>query len=186
MAFFHCRNIMTMLYVTFSANKRYSDNVIKFSTLYQDYRERLFFYLMRMTGGDYDLSRDILQESFTRCLERYGNRIESVALLYKIARNLVIDHHRNSSRNEPIDELHAANAIPIDRQILVREQYRRMLDALRSLSFDDREVLSIVASESVSYREIASILGTTENSIKVRIHRARKRLRSAMTNGGAT
>ena len=61
-----------------------------------------------------------------------------------------------------------------------------MLDALQSLSLDDREVLNLVAGESVSYREIASILGTTENSIKVRVHRARKRLRKVMANGGAT
>jgi RNA polymerase sigma-70 factor (ECF subfamily) len=83
-----------------------------------------------MTGGDYDLSRDILQESFTRCLERYGERIDSIALLYKIARNLVIDHNRNSGRNEPIDEKYTVDAIPIDHQILIREQYRKMLDAL--------------------------------------------------------
>ena len=74
----------------------------------------------------------------------------------------------------------------LNHQILVREQYKKMLAALRSLNFDDREVLSLVASESVSYREIAAILGTTENNIKVRVHRARKRLRKAMTNGGAT
>jgi RNA polymerase sigma factor (sigma-70 family) len=160
--------------------------MIKFSTIYRDYRNRLFYYLMRITGGDYDLSRDILQESFTRCLERYGSRIDSIALLYKIARNLVIDHTRNSDRNEPIDEQHPVDAVPVDHQILVREQYKKMLAALRSLNFDDREVLSLVASESVSYREIAAILGTTENNIKVRVHRARKRLRKAMTNGGAT
>lgn len=160
--------------------------MVKFSTIYQNYRKRLFYYLIRMTGGDYDLSRDILQESFTRCLERYGEQIDSIALLYKIARNLVIDHNRNSGRNEPIDEKYAVDAIPIDHQILIREQYRKMLDALRSLSLDDREVLNLVAGESVSYREIASILGTTENSIKVRVHRARKRLRKVMANGGAT
>jgi len=160
--------------------------MIKFSTIYRDYRERLFYYLMRITGGDYDLSRDILQESFTRCLERYGSRVDSIALLYKIARNLVIDHTRNSGRNEPIDEQHPVDAVLVDHQILVREQYKKMLAALRSLNFDDREVLSLVAGESVSYREIAAILGTTENNIKVRVHRARKRLRKAMTNGGAT
>lgn len=140
----------------------------------------MFHYILRMTGGDYDLSRDILQESFTRCLERYGDRIESIALIYKIARNLVIDHNRKKYRDELYRDQNAVDDKPIEHQVLVREQYQKVLLALKSLRLDDREILSLVASDSFSYREIASILGTTENNIKVRVHRARKRLRCAL------
>jgi RNA polymerase sigma-70 factor (ECF subfamily) len=153
--------------------------VIQFRRLYEEHRERLFYYLLRLTG-DYDLSRDIMQESFVRCLGRYGDRITNIALLYKVARNLVFDHKRKSDRNEPLEQQQTADPTDIEHQVLVHERYRKVLAALKSLSFQDRELLSLVADESLSYREIASILGTTENSIKVRVHRARKRLRMAM------
>jgi RNA polymerase sigma-70 factor (ECF subfamily) len=151
----------------------------QFRKLYEEHRERLFYYLLRLTG-DYDLSRDIMQESFVRCLGRYGDRITNIALLFKVARNLVLDHKRKSDRNEPLGQQQTADPTDIEHQVLVHEHYRKVLAALKSLSFQDRELISLVANESLSYREIASILGATENSIKVRVHRARKRLRMAM------
>ena len=45
----------------------------------------LFAYLMRITG-DYYLSGDIMQESFTRYLDRYGKQKQSAPVLFKIAR----------------------------------------------------------------------------------------------------
>ena len=171
--------------VTFLTIKRYDDSVTEFGTIYQDHSERLFHYLLRMTG-DYDLSRDIMQESFTRCLARYGERIDNTALLYKVARNLVIDHKRKSDRNESLTEQKTVDPITPYKQFLVREEYRKVLLALKELSFEDRELLSLVAGESLSYREIATILATSENSVKVRVHRARKRLRSVMKKRGET
>lgn len=171
--------IWRQFHVTFPAFKRYNNNVTQFGTLYEEHRERLFYYLLRLTG-DYDLSRDIMQESFVRCLGRYSDCINHIALLYKVARNLVLDHKRKSDRNEPLKQQQLADQIDIEHQVLVHEHYRKMLAALKSLSFQDRELLSLVADESLSYREIATIMGATENSIKVRVHRARKRLRLAM------
>ena len=45
----------------------------------------LFTYLMRMTG-DYYLAGDIMQESFTRYLERYPKQVPNASLLFTIAR----------------------------------------------------------------------------------------------------
>ena len=136
--------------------------------------------------GDYDLSRDILQESFTRCLARYGDRIDNIALLYRVAHNLVIDHKRKSDRNETLLEQKVVDPISTDHQLLIREQYRKVLAALKNLTVEDRQLLSLVAAESLTYKEIASIMATTENNIKVRVHRARKRLCSVIAKRGET
>ena len=79
-----------------------------------------------------------------------------------------------------MQEQNTVDPISPDQQFLVREEYRKVLLALKGLNFEDRELLSLVAGESLSYREISSILGISENSVKVRVHRARKRLRSAI------
>lgn len=64
---------------------------------YKTHKDKLFAYLMRMTG-DYYLSSDIMQESFTRHFEHYGDRAGGVSLLYTIARNTLSDHVRKQRR----------------------------------------------------------------------------------------
>jgi RNA polymerase sigma-70 factor (ECF subfamily) len=52
-----------------------------------------------------------------------------------------------------------------------------VLAAFESLSERDREVLRLVHWESLSTREAAAVLGCSETAMKVRLHRARSRLR---------
>lgn len=151
----------------------------KISAIYREQGQRLFHYLLRMTA-DYDLARDIMQESFARCLQRYGEGIDSAALLYRIARNLVVDHGRKAAHSAPLGDEPVADPAALDHHLMVREQYREVLAALQRLKLEDRELLSLVAAENLSYREIASILGASESTVKVRVHRARKRLRSIL------
>ena len=63
-----------------------------FKQFYIEHKNSLFAYLMRMTG-DYYLASDILQESFTRLLGHYPSRAWCKALLFKIARNAMIDEN---------------------------------------------------------------------------------------------
>ena len=153
-----------------------------FREFYQKHRDRLFAYLMRSTG-DYHLSSDILQESFTRYLEKYRSEGQNTGLLYAIARNAVIDGHRKQGRNGPLyDEPEHTQPSP-EAHLMVREDYRRVLAALKELDPDERDALSLVVSSDLSYREIARITGTSEGNIKVRVHRARLKLRKIMRKG---
>ncbi|MFC1868160.1 RNA polymerase sigma factor [Thermodesulfobacteriota bacterium] len=154
-----------------------------FGTVYKAHRERLFNYLLRMTG-DFDLSRDIMQESFTRCMERYGKFIENVSLLYRIARNLVVDHMRKQGRYKYPGSIDEADERSMEHHLMVREDYRSMLRALQALPLEERELLTLVATEFLSYGEIADILSISEGNVKIRVHRARKHLREIMKKGG--
>jgi len=147
-----------------------------FEAFFARHREKLFGYLMRLTG-DYQLSADLLQESFTRYLSSYGNRSGKPSLLYTIARNALLDVRRRQARMlitgaEPNDP-----AADPERHFLVREEYRQMLTALGKLPEADRELLALVATGDLKYRQIAAMMALSENSVKVRVHRARIRLR---------
>ena len=153
-----------------------------FREFYSKHRDRLFAYLMRSTG-DYHLSSDILQESFTRYLEKYGEQGHNAALLYAIARNAVIDGHRKQGRDTQLfDEPEHSQPNP-EAHLMVREDYRRVLAAMQELEPEERDVLSLVVSSDLSYREIARITGTSEGNVKVRVHRARVKLRKMMNTG---
>ena len=131
---------------------------------------------MRCTG-DYYLSSDILQESFTRYLDRYGNEEQSVSLLYTIGRNLIVDNARKQKRNPqpPMDREQSVDKH--EHYFMVREEYRRVLSAMQQLDGDERNILSLAVSSEFSYREIASLTNTSEANVKTKVHRARIKLR---------
>lgn len=148
----------------------------KFREFYREHRDRLFAYLIRC-AGDYSLADDILQESFTRYLEKYGKEVSNSALLYTIARNALVDSYRRQARDQRfIDEPQHSPCNP-ETLITVREDYRRVLAAMQKLAPEERNLLSLMAGSDLSYREIAGITGTSVGEVKVRVHRARVKLR---------
>jgi RNA polymerase sigma-70 factor (ECF subfamily) len=153
--------------------------VISFSEFYSSHRERLFGYLMRSTG-DYHLSNDIMQESFKRYLERYGHEIRSAPLLYTIARNAFLDHTRKKRKDSPYEEDCGYEPANPEHHLMVREEYRGVLAALQKLESTEREILALVVSSDLSYREIASVTGITEANVKVKVHRARVKLKQIL------
>ena len=153
-----------------------------FRAFYKKHRDRLFAYLMRSTG-DYHLSGDILQESFTRYLEKYGQEGQNPALLYTIARNALVDGHRRQGRNARLLDQQEPSRHNPETHLMVREDYRRVLAAMQELEKEERDILSLVVSSDLPYREIARIIGISEANVKVRIHRARVKLKKMMNAG---
>jgi RNA polymerase sigma factor (sigma-70 family) len=156
--------------------------VADFRAFYRKHRDGLFAYLIRSTA-DYDLAGDILQESFTRLLEKYGEDQRNPALLYAIARNAVVDGYRKSGRNTAFFEEQQASDLDTESQLLVREEYRRVLAAMQELEQEERDILSLVVSSGLSYREIAGVAGISEANVKVKVHRARVKIRKIMKTG---
>jgi RNA polymerase sigma-70 factor (ECF subfamily) len=150
-----------------------------FNRLYREHRKKLFNYLMRRSG-DYQLSQDIMQESFTRFYKHYRNDASNVALLYTIARNALIDHYRKNRHQTQFEENSMEGLFDSERHLLVRDEYRRTLSAMEKLKPDERDLLSLLTSTDFSYREIANITGLSESNVKVRVHRARLNLRKVL------
>ncbi len=166
-------------HVTFCREKRYVNKVNTFRKFYTENKERLFGYLLRKTGNSH-LAADIMQESFTRCLERYKDKEQSPALLFTISRNLLYDHARKNRRDTSFDEQY--HGVDTDRENVyqVREESRRVLAALRQLDEEERDILALVVSSGLTYREIAKITGNSESNIKVKVHRSRCTLRKIL------
>lgn len=142
----------------------------------------MFGYLMRLTG-DYQLSSDIMQESFTRFLEHYGSDTQNVSLLFTIARNAVQDNYRKKKfSHKPENDMEDGSANP-EKMFLIRESYRKVLDAMMKLEKSQREILALTVSSDLSYQEIANITGISEANVKVKVHRARIKLKKQLQKG---
>lgn len=148
----------------------------QFEAVFETNRDKLFAYLLRMTRNR-DTAGDILQECASRCLERYGDREVTLPLLFTIARNMCMDHFRKTSRLTLLDENHVDGLPNPEQAAIARDQFRRVLDGLQALGQGERDTLAMVVSSGLSYEEIARIQDTTVSNIKVRVHRARVKLR---------
>ena len=149
---------------------------------YNDNKDRFFGYLLRRTG-DYSLAADTLQESFARYIERYSKKEPSVSLLFTIGRNILNDNFRSRRPTVSFEEERHNGANDLESAFQVREDSRRVLKAIQQLDPEDADVLSLVVTSGLSYREIGSLTGITEANVKVKIHRSRIKLRKILHTG---
>jgi RNA polymerase sigma-70 factor (ECF subfamily) len=153
-----------------------------FKDFYNRHRRNFLAYLIRRSG-DYLLACDIMHESFIRIYEKYTAENFTPQLLYTIGRNLALDSMRRRKKNPSSIEF---DDQPVDSQehyLMVRDEYRRVLVAMRHLEDDERDLLSLVVSSEMLYRELAQLTGISEANVKVKIHRARKKLRAYLKAG---
>jgi RNA polymerase sigma-70 factor, ECF subfamily len=154
----------------------------EYGLFYRNCRNRIFNYLMRLTG-DYGMAGDIMQETFARHLEHYGQDNREIPLLYGIARNLFIDELRKRKHQAAGEKEGEEPSMDQRHHLMVRSEYRRVLSAMKLLDEDEREVLVLAAGEDLCYREIASLVGISEVNVKVKVHRARLKLREKLKEG---
>jgi RNA polymerase sigma factor (sigma-70 family) len=144
---------------------------------------RVYRFALRLTGSRQD-AEDLTQETFLQAWRRRGDlrRPDAArAWLFTIAKNLWNDWLRRKSRRpkliEPLQDDHQSAAVAADRELIVREDLRRVLDAMAALPERQREVLYLRACEELSLSEIAAVLGISLEAAKASLCEGRKRLR---------
>lgn len=147
-----------------------------FQTFFNETKGRFLNFLIRLTG-DADRAADAFQESYLRYWQRYRKETPNAGLLFTIGRNIAIDGYRNRKPQQPIDEQHRDGQCDPETTVIIKESYGRVLDALASLAPIERELLSLAADGDFRYSQIAEITRMSEGNVKVKIHRARQKLR---------
>ena len=154
----------------------------KFESFYTDHKKMLFTYLMRMTG-DYYLAGDIMQESFTRYLERYPKQVPNASLLFTIARNALFDHSRVRGRNTRLEKDPIDGSGSQEYGLMVKQEYRQVIAAMQQLKENERDILALAISDGFSYRDIAAIADISVENVKVKVHRTRLKLKKILQMG---
>jgi RNA polymerase sigma-70 factor (ECF subfamily) len=138
---------------------------------YELYGADLFAFLRRALGDRVE-AEDLMQEVFMRAM-RARSHPEPDALrpwLFRIASNLAISHHRRR-RILTFLSLKSSDAIeerPDD------DEGRHVRAALRSIPRDQAVTLTLALHEGFSRREIAQMLGLSEEAVKSRLARGRR------------
>lgn len=148
--------------------------------LYRRYSQRIYTYCRKILG-DSTTAEDLLQETFVKVLEsgRQQRAIENFpAYLMTIARNLCLSHRARSKRQfVEVEDFHLSyRDVPYEQ----RELLQLIEASLELLPEDYREAFVLREYNGLSYNEIAEVIGESLDVVKVRIFRAKKKLRDVL------
>ena len=148
-----------------------------FERLFEREFDDLYGYVARRVGPE--LGRDIAAETFTRAFagrRKYDpGRGEERAWLFGIAQNVVSRHYRDEGRR-----LRALARIDPPAELAQSEE-PWLAAALAELPPEERDVLFLHVWADLPYEQIATALALPVGTVRSRLHRARGRLREALT-----
>jgi RNA polymerase sigma-70 factor (ECF subfamily) len=134
-------------------------------------------YALRRTSRED--AADVVAETFLVAWRRLDDVDERTALpwLYAVARRVLLSQQRATRRQQAIAQRVAAGLPETPESQLGSP---RVLEALAALSEAEREVLMLAAWEELSSSEAARVLGCSATAYRIRLHRARRRLRERL------
>ena len=142
-------------------------------------------YLERLVG-DRATADDLLQETLlkiARGLPGFEGRSSVKNWAFTIATRVATDHFRrphNRARIVEFDEAEQVRAAEVDRRIVVDEMNDCIREVIDSLPEDYRAALVLHDLEGKTAAEVGEIAGCSLATAKIRIHRARRRLKDAL------
>ena len=173
----------------------------EFDRLVERYHKQAYNIAYRMTGNHAD-AEDLTQEAFVRAFRFFGNYRRDWPFdnwLYKIMSNLFVDDLRRrpkapiQSLDQPLDfggrgdeiflEIPDAASNP-ERMVLSQELDEHLQSALGSLPNDFRMTVILADIEGLSYEEISGVMRCSLGTVRSRLHRGRKLLRSKIAAVG--
>ncbi len=150
--------------------------------LYETCYMRVFSYLMTL-AGDRSLAEELTQETFYRAFTRqreFRGESDEVTWLCAIAKNLFVDEQRRSSRRGEIPEDLPDHAKSVAKTVEDRDSSFRIHLILHEMEDPYKEVFELRIFGELSFREIGTIFGKTENWARVTYHRARIKLQERL------
>jgi RNA polymerase sigma-70 factor (ECF subfamily) len=155
-----------------------------FDALIERWHEPLWKYAVRVTG-DADTAADILQEVWLRVfrgLIRLRDTSKFRAWVFGIARRVLMDRLRSKYRQPPTDDIDLDTVAAIDVEDDIEEELALMHAELAGLPAVERDVLVLFYLRELSLSEIADVAGVPVGTVKSRLFRARRLLRSHIEN----
>jgi RNA polymerase sigma-70 factor, ECF subfamily len=139
-------------------------------------------YVVRVMGS-VSQADDIVQEAYLRLLRVKRPPDDpgaQRALLVRIASNLMVDHWRRT-RHERSETGAAPESAANSPDLSLRLDMARVFGALRP---EQRQLVWLAYVEGASHREIGAAIGVREGSVRVLLHRAKRKLAGLLGKAG--
>ncbi len=159
-----------------------------FRRLYDQYVSYVRHNVARLVGPRPEVD-DLIQDVFVevhRSLDSFRKDSRFKTWLYRVTRNVTIDHLRKKKKTVELAELQPlrANARTLSK-IEARDQVKALYAVLDQVSAESREAFILFEVEELKLREIAEMTDTSINTVAARVRRTRERLRTFLETSPA-
>jgi RNA polymerase sigma-70 factor (ECF subfamily) len=170
-----------------------------FTVLVRRHQGPLFNFALRYLRSS-PVAEEVVQDAFVRVVQNaaeFKHEARFSTWLYTIARNLCIDQtrkralRRHPSLDEPrkaeerdgptLGEQTADGKASVERAVVSLEIRERVAEAIDALPEEQREVFLMREVSNLPFKEIAEIVGVSENTVKSRMRYALERLQEALS-----
>ncbi|MEZ4912022.1 MAG: RNA polymerase sigma factor [Saprospiraceae bacterium] len=157
----------------------------KISILDLPFKDKLYRFALNIVGNTFD-AEDIMQELLIKIWnrqEQYSTLDNKEAWCMTVTRNLAIDKVRGRKvQTNDIDDFHHLRDQDEtqDKKLESSERFGFVMDLVNALPEKQRMIIHLRDVEGYSYKEIADMLETSLEFVKVSLHRARKSLKDEL------
>lgn len=175
------------------------DHELTFQKIHDAYRSKVYRYMVRMVG-EAD-AEDVTQEAFTRIsqsLSTFRGKSSISTWIYKISTNVALDRIRKKTRRRADHKASTLDAVEenqidgnvwtgeishtSEQQIIHTEMNGCIRNVISKLPESYRTVIILSELEGFRDKEIAEIFGLSLQATKIRLHRARARLKEELAH----
>jgi RNA polymerase sigma-70 factor (ECF subfamily) len=174
--------------------ERAKNNTEAFGVLYDKYYSQIFGYVLRRTAN-IDVAQDVTSEVFLKALKNIGQfhwrGVPFSSWLYRIATNEIANSFRGKGRREALIEK-VTNSTSLsdvsveveitraEEELQKHEEFLALHENIAKLPLKYQEVITLRFFEKKQLKEIGTILGKREGTVKSLLHRGLAKLRKHM------
>lgn len=168
--------------------KALQGHTASFGELVVRYQDFIFTIVIRMVKHREE-AEEIAQDSFVKAFERlesFQGKSKFSSWLYSIAYRTALDYLRKSKRFKDsiaVEEMNNMEVATLENglQALVAKERRKLIqESIMKLPEIDAAIITFYYFEELSVREIATITEQSEDNIKIKLYRSRKKLYSLL------
>lgn len=148
----------------------------EFGKIYDKYIGKIYRFVFLKVSSK-EVAQDLCSETFLKGWESFKReKIDNPqAFLYRIARNLVIDHYREKGRTQfvSVDDLPIVDPTPaLDEKAMLASEMDQVKVEIANLKDDYQNVIIWHYIDDFSIGEVAKLLDRSEDATRVLLHRA--------------
>ena len=165
-------------------------------TVYEEHGPSILAFLVNRLG-DRTQAEDLLQETFVRVIRAKDNLRDQSKLksyLFSVAHNLMVNHVRRKRpttlpqgadfEGDPFEQMADPDQLAPDDEASMADLNGHVQRTMETMSERYRVAFQLGVLEGRSYNEICRSTGWNMGQVKINIHRARKQMIDALSDGG--
>lgn len=156
----------------------------QFNDIYNKHYNKVFRLCKGYFCGDISLASDAAQEIFIKVWEKldtFRNESSISTWIYRITVNTCLLYLRKSSSKKEIRTDSLPQLVTENYSNEKDEQLQQMYQCIQKLE-ETNKMIILMTLDGIEYPEISEVIGITEETLRVRIHRIKKSLTQCVQN----